>query len=283
MPINNDALKDVYKRIDIKNSFFDVLEQYASNQKGTAPIQSGIQLINQVIAFDKINYSHTDIKGSQNLEHFNRAKKFFDESNQFLVYDLETLGGIDQYGNKKVNYLTEFSYGIYDKQKQGYSKKIETINGLTQSQADEIYKLIENVSDLNQISNEQLVTYRRIGLYGHSKTQFTKGSDGMYSVALAQLDDDYKFSKDELKEGIKRLRQVYDEQNIIQSSGLTSVQERMADMLAHMNDHSISKIGYNSTAADIPWLNHFLANNTLDMTPEQQKIFLKHRIKISTF
>ena len=273
--INNDALKDTYKRIDIKNSFFDVLEQYASNQKGTAPIQSGIQLINQVIAFDKINYSHTDIKGSQNLEHFNRAKKFFDESNQFLVYDLETLGGIDQYGNKKVNYLTEFSYGIYDKQKQGYFKKVETINGLTQSQADEIYKLIENVSDLNQISNEQLVTYRRIGLYGHSKTQFTKGSDGMYSVALAQLDDDYKFSKDELKEGIKRLRQVYDEQNIIQSSGLTSVQERMADMLAHMNDHSISKIGYNSTAADIPWLNHFLANNILDMTPEQQKIFLK--------
>ena len=187
--INNDALKDVYKRIDIKNSFFDVLEQYASNQKGTAPIQSGIQLINQVIAFDKINYSHTDIKGSQNLEHFNRAKKFFDESLNFIkeyvgseniryaaIHLDESTPHMHIYFTPVVN---EVKRKVFELDENGHQLKHEIINKNGEKKLVPIQKKDENGKNIYETVKGKFL----------NSDQFWKQKGGNASYTLLQ--DDY--------------------------------------------------------------------------------------------
>lgn len=270
----NTQLPDIYKKIDLKTNLFDAIEQFGAKFNSTAKKQTGAALINNVIKFDKINYSHTKVKAAQTLDTANKAYNFFQKADKFLAYDLETLGGTDEYGYKKVDALIEFAYGIYDK-KLGADLEKQTIVGLSREQEKAYRALLKDIDKTGAISGEQEVIFHRIGLYGHKDTLIEKGANGMYSVkSMAELEKGYRFSQKEIDEGFKRLTRIYEEQNAIQTtSGLTRWQEEFADMLGHMNNKKLSVVDYNGTIADRPWINKFLGD--LNLNAEQKATFLK--------
>lgn len=271
----NTQLPDIYTKMNLKRDLFDKLEQFGTSFNNTSKSQTGSQLISNVIGFDKINYSYTTVKASQTLEQANKAYDFFKKSKKFMTYDYETMGGVDEYGYKRVDALTEFAYTLYDKA-SGKHNTVSTIVGISEEQEKRFRELIKTVNKQGIKSNQQDVIYRRIGMYGHKDTKLIKGNDGMYDVkSIADLEYGHRFTDTELDRGFKRLRQIYDEQNKLGTTtgGLYRWQERYAQMIGHMNDQSMSVLDYNGVIADRPWQNKFLA--TMGLNDSQKAEFTK--------
>lgn len=270
----NTKLVDTYANMHLKTDMFDVIERYGTSSNNTKKKQTGSALIKKVIQFDKLNYSYTTVKASQSLAHANKAYEFFKKSKKFMVYDYETMGGTDEFGYKRVDAVTEFAYSLFDKT-TGESKTINTIVGLSPEQAKRFGELIKNVNRDGVSSNEQEVIYRRIGLYGHKDTRIEKGADGMYEVKkMADLEYGHRFTDSDLKRGIDRLREVYDEQAKLGTTpgGLYKWQERYATMIGLMSQKDMSVLDYNGIVADRPWQNKFLA--TMGLNEQQKKEFM---------
>lgn len=271
----NTKLPDIYDQMNLKKNLFEVIEKHGTSFNNTNKVQTGSQLVSNVIAFDKLNYSYTTVKASQTLESANKAYDFFKKAKKVMAYDYETMGGTDEFGYKKVDALTEFAYNIYDKE-TGTSKAVNTIVGLDATNEKRFRELIQNVNKEGVSSNEQDVIYRRIGLYGHKDTKFIKDKEGMYVVdKMADLENGHRFSDADIERGFKRLRDIYEDQNKLGTSpgGLHKWQQRYAEMIGHMNDKDMAVLDYNGIIADRPWQNKFLA--TMGLNDTQKAEFMK--------
>ena len=287
--IEKIGIEKTYREIDIKNNFFNAVEEIGSSLNSTDKNQTGMQLVNKTIAFDSINYSQNNGKTAQTAAKAAAAKKFFDGAQQFMTWDMEVLSGTDKYGERKLPIPTELGYAISDK--SGNIIKSATIMpGLSKVQADEIRKLI-GMNEHGEIiggslltgkdrTNLEQVVLERLGIYGDAGTKIGYHASGpmkgmAYLESVAEKSDGRRYTTKDYANGIKKLEEIYKTQSNLpkDASGLSQVELAIADMLSKMTDEKMPVVDFNGKRSDNIWINQFLA--TMNMDEASKKAFMK--------
>ncbi len=283
--INVNAEK-VYGKMDIQKNIFESVSNIISTNKANAALTSynntantntGSNLISSAIGYDKLSYRYTTAKTSQTLTEFNKSFKFFNSHDKVMMFDLETLGGKDPYGNQVLDAITEFAYTTYDKA-TGKQETVARVMGITDVQEKEYKALIADVEKNGFTSGRQKVIYERIGLYGHKNTSMSIGTDGFYKVnSVAEVPQNPKYTQSELDRGFAKLRAVQEHQAKLHSpnSLLPAIDVEYAKMIALMQNKQTSVAAYNGTVADLPWINNDLAKRASEYSATQRDEFLE--------
>lgn len=244
----------------------------------TNKVQSGQELIKNAEKFNNMNYEYSMQKNSASVAGIRKAYNLFKTGKEFAAYDLETLGGTNQYGHKQLDAITEFAFKVYDKSNPGVAKStIENVIGFSEEQ----YKMLENeigsIESFGIQTDRQRVIADRLIKYGHNDTVIENLSPGQHKVTgfVGDLTPTESNSTSLMRRGLQRMRDVGIEQEGSRlSSGLMLWQEQFAQFVNQMNNGKMSIIGFNDIQADQPWLNQMLPNMVASMNASQKNQFM---------
>lgn len=264
-----EDFKETYSKMD--SGFFRPLIDMTPDAIGLDKVKTGDNLIQEVRLFNEMIYSFTHNNATQNLAQLNKINQDIKKEGRIFVHDTETLGGINKYGRRSLDWMTEF-YGadfVNDNGTIRIENEYNGLIGLPDRFKDKYMKIIDDY-DQHGIaeSGEAEVILQRLGLYGHRDTKFGYDANGNPIIKqFADPDKDYKYTKSELLEGYKRLRDTWDyNQSEARrgESGLQIWQENYAKYLNRLQDDSVIKIDQNGGLADTPWNNAMIQMEELD-------------------
>lgn len=273
-PINYE--KVYTEKLNLKSDFFEDLgkkiQEFGTNKKQTPG-----ELIKQVQLFDKVNYYHNNIRATRSIEQMKRSYEFLKKAEKVMIFDFETLGGNTFEGAKRIHGLTEVAYSLRGKDRLNDIENFSFLVGISEEKYKELSNKIEMARKTGSFSNETNILIRRLGLYGHKDTVISQHNNGLkYVEKLADVDKNYHFSDEEIRKGLKVLRETrIHHEGIITKNGLNIEQEAMANFLSILNNNEIAKAGHNIENADLNWTQTLLANSDkfFGLTEKQNKAF----------
>ena len=232
--------------------------------------QQGSELLTNAILYDDLVYQYTKENATQNLSRVEKVLDRIKKDKRILVHDTETLGGINSYGRRELDTLTEFYAGIMAQGPDGnikVEKEFNVLIGLAPEKEKEYNDIIEKYLKSGKLdSQREEVIIKRLGLYGHDATTYEIDGRGNYAVKTFS-DSSRVFNENELRRGLRELRKAWDVNNSasqLGADGLYDWQAQFADYIKLLQDSSIVKVDQNGGMADFPWINTYLQNNMFE-------------------
>ena len=244
----------IEKGFDMKKNFMEKIRDY-SVANGLGKHQTGTQLINSAVALDSFQYEYIANKNSSTtIGALEKAVKSFNDSNTFMVFDTETLGGKNKHGQQVLDMITEFVAKSYDKETGKVIKEYNTVMGYNETMAKELLGIVDEMEKTGHITGRNRVIAERLWAQGHinSKLVFDPGGNVRYDsfadVSKANLSD---FPT--MRKGIERGIQVHKYQSQHMVDGMLPSERVILEAMNNMGQGPT--LGYNINQFDIPMMN----------------------------
>lgn len=251
--VDDTDLKTFHKNLE-ENFFAKIVNAFDIT---TDKKQSTSDFLIKNIEVEKMNYTHTKAKNvNQGTSSMIEAYKHMLTTGQAVGYDLETIGGIDAHGIWKPKAITEYSFQTYDIKNKKVTKDVTAVMGISEKDAREMYNQIIQAIDNNTLkdNNDLWVTANRMMKYGHTKTKFEKGANGL-TRAIDFVNEDAVsnvFDKEQIWEGFKKHIDVFN--NATEINGMKDYEYHFLNTIANIKKKDLAVLGFNDAYFDSPIL-----------------------------
>jgi len=180
------------------------------------------------------------------------------------AFDLETIGGKDQYGINKIRGIYDYAFINIDAQLQ--KKRYSGLIGVNNDAAEEVLKSISNALKNNDVlTHEQELTYEYISRLGASFSEggIVKKGSNWITENLTEKSKLEFMTPENFESGYKLLRNIGSEQgyHILPSGAqLPGGYKNLLDTMIESTNTNSILMGHNISRFDIPVLRHVLDN-----------------------
>ena len=192
---SSDISTKLYSTFNKKYNLFEELNNI-SNNAYTPKKQTGIQLINNVSAVNKVHYSRTKQRDMQDFndvyDSFKKLNNFIDSNKTVIVHDLESLGGINSKGFQQYDMITELSAIAMQGDKE--IKKVNTILGFSEKEYNKVLNYIKGLENKSpsEYSNLDNVYLKRLSLFGQDFEYEMNGFNAIGTKANIDVPTSYE-------------------------------------------------------------------------------------------
>lgn len=248
---DNTELLEFHKKLN-KDFFENIVNAFdvTSNKK-----QSATSFMKESLKNEVINHSNIKAKNvNQGIDSLLNSYEKMKKDKVVVGYDLETIGAKDVNGIWKPRAITEYSFQTYNTETNKVINNATAVMGISKDDAramyDEIIQAIEN----NTIKDNQdlLVTANRMMKYGHQKTRFEYGENGLVQAVDFVDEDavDNVFNKEQIWEGFKKHINVYENAKTI--NGMKDYEYHFMKTIANIKENDYALLGFNDALFDSP-------------------------------
>lgn len=260
------TLENISRKVEVFQPLVNSIKNHLSkNQTGDKLIKNAQEI--------NINYSKNLNKISSSVQSILDSYKEFQDASEYVYFDTETFGGINEYGIKELLGIQEFS--LKKVKKDGTTiREVESLVGLDKSKSwdykriDKISSWIDEYERTGAMPKEGMaqVTLNRLAKLGHEKTKI-KYVNGLANIEQFPSNADMpKFLDPKMiRDGFERMLKVGEKQNkeligaevLGEGNGIPAYIDSFFDMMNELNNNFA--VGKN--------INNF-DNNVLSVTAE---------------
>ena len=248
---DDTELKGFHKRLE-KDFFANIVNAFdvTADKK-----QSATSLMKKSLESEVINYTNIKAKNTnQGVSSLLDAYKKINKDKVVVGYDLETIGGKDANGIWKPKAITEYSFQTYNTETNKVIKNATAVMGISKEDAKSMYDDIIQAIDNGTLkdNNDLWVTANRMMKYGHEKTKFKVGDNGLVQ-AVDFVDEDAVsnvFDKEQIWKGFKKHINVYDNASTI--NGMKDYEYHFLQTVADIKKNNYTLMGFNDAFFDSP-------------------------------
>lgn len=260
---NIDNENDIYKKLV---NFFDVVSKKKTDNGSGIILKS----INGAVSFQNRITNH-----SMSIQGIKQSRNAILNADSVVVFDTETMGGKNKYGQQEIGQITEFAFHNYNVQKNNktvadntinYNNSVSNVLGISPTD-EEKYKDIINRFKNNpngQFTEQDKVILDRLFKMGYKDAKIEHLGNGQFKANIAEESFSDYFDIDAVEKGLNNLRDVWDiahkKENLNPETGLTLAQSQLINVMKNIQKDNTVLVGHNIIQADIPWINRELPN-----------------------
>lgn len=211
-----------------------------------------------------LNFQHMNGYVFSNAYTMNQGLENIRNKGVVAVMDFETLGGEDEFGNRRLDQITEKSYQIWRKSKNGkwVQDKKASINFLQPSSQAQLNKYREVINKYKNgggaktpLTNEERVIFSRLKMQGASTYEAVDEEHGLFRYShFASAEEVPGFDQDAVAFAEKGLAMQTEISNKIHHSkrinGMYGYEKAYLDMLSYIQNNDITLASYNGEDFD---------------------------------
>lgn len=212
-----------------------------------------------------IAHQKTDFLQKQTTADIMNAIEHIKETGVAGAYDLETMGGPDEYGRQVLDQITEWSYmemkrGADGKFHINEDASFGTVIGSTQEQYEEYMRIIDKLEhgSAEEVTGRDRVIFHRLKLAGHESSKLKNiREDGVVQYeSFAGAEDVEGDLFDTAREGARRLRELgkIQQDKYVEYNGkkMLGIEAEWFKFLDHVHDNDITLVNHNLFGFDNP-------------------------------
>lgn len=258
------------KKSSFQNSFGNDFLKYLVNEFDIVPSpkkQSGRQLMHKTIEYDKyVPMSSTLRRNPIKMEKsFNRALN----SNEFIVFDLETLSGRNALGRQEHDFITEVSFRHYTdapigtditRNTQEGKHNLKALIGLSETDANKVESILDSylngktsfddLEERQQVYIKELLKFSDAKVGTHNGLKYVSeklGSDEVDKLLRGSKENIVR----DVRKGISFLKENYD------ASTFSSVKQKVSDTVSYVqNSQNAVLVSANGLRFDAPYIHN---------------------------
>jgi hypothetical protein len=273
-PIN--GIKQTYDDIRPMFNFVNNISNHLkSKQTGNELILNAIELNNGM------NYSKISTKANMSVTSLNKAYDNFKKSEEFFVFDTETLSGMGKTGYNELDRLQEIAFRKFKKVDgklvEDEASRVETLIGITQKQYDEYMDIFVNNFNENgwQGNQKYEVIAGRFAKLGHKDTVIKNAGKGLaITESFASDASENLMDVSNIKRGLERALEIGKRQDAERlSNGLMVWEDQLLRSVKIFNENFVA--GFNSTNFDFEKMNQSIGTVWNSMNSTQKAEYSK--------